>query len=318
MKLKSLTAYVIIMLLLVGCTNQNSLFDDKSNIEGTRYTMLVSNNNSTDKTKNDFNLNVTNVEGPFHVELKNEGRDREMIMTVYYDYKQIDFRVDDGSYLDNYIFSIQDGEKKNISFYIDNVAEADDLCHKLLINFTASPNIHSKDINNPSYQYGISSIYNLYYDSNSDATYIEAPEAIIPKNIFSNFISAPLVINMDYDNVQQKESILEYPEKVLRCRPNEQIKLMYNISDEEFKNALVILNVGYQQTQINNNPYLMVSLEEANESVFNDYFQFIAPEEDGIYEVIGFVIFDPFTKEASGINNVYTSIRFSLEVQDSY
>ena len=93
---------------------------------------------------------------------------------------------------------------------------------------------------------------------------------------------------------------------------------MYNISNIEFDSALIILTVGFEQTNINEKIYEVVELNQSN-SVFNDSFEFVAPSEPGKYEVIAYLVHDPFkTMQSTDLSNstVGHSQRFTLEVTD--
>lgn len=113
--------------------------------------------------------------------------------------------------------------------------------------------------------------------------------------------------------------MISVPEKNLQVQPNEKVNLMYNISNIESNLALMILTVGFEQAKIDDKYYEVIELNESN-SVFNDSFDFVAPSEAGKYEVIAYLIYDPFkTMKSTSLSNstVGHSYRFTLEVMNN-
>lgn len=290
----------------------------------TVYSVGVSNQNSDTDLKNNQQLAVTNLSEPFNFYFRNQGKDRKMVMTVYYNYEQIDFKLNlEDDYTNQYVFDIKDGELIEETLYLDSTIEMNECMNKLMISFTSGYDTHQSDLDTyPTNEYGITTIYDLFFTNNfeegNDKVDAASSEPIIPKNVFQDFVSEPLIINMDYENKLQNQKLISVPEKNLQVQPNEKVNLMYNISNSESNLALMILTVGFEQVKINNKYYEVIELNESN-SVFNDSFDFVAPSEVGKYEVIAYLIYDPFkTMKSTSLFNstVGHSYRFTLEVMD--
>lgn len=290
----------------------------------TVYTVGVSNRNSDAELNSNQQLAVTDLSEPFNFYFKNEGKDRKMVMTVYYNYEQVDFKLNlDENYTNQYVFDVKDGEVIEETLYLDSKINVNDCMNKLMISFVSGYDTHQSDLDTyPTNEYGITTIYDLFFTNNfeegNDKVDAASSEPIIPKNVFQDFVSEPLIINMDYENKLQNQKLISVPEKNLQVQPNEKVNLMYNISNSESNLALMILTVGFEQVKINNKYYEVIELNESN-SVFNDSFDFVAPSEVGKYEVIAYLIYDPFkTMKSTSLFNstVGHSYRFTLEVMD--
>ncbi|MBQ1787092.1 MAG: hypothetical protein II005_10295 [Turicibacter sp.] len=309
-------------------SNMNSDLDLKNTnyFEGydTVYSVGVSNQNSDTDLKNNQQLAVTNLSEPFNFYFRNQGKDRKMVMTVYYNYEQIDFKLNlEDDYTNQYVFDIKDGELIEETLYLDSTIEMNECMNKLMISFTSGYDTHQSDLDTyPTDEYGVTVIYDLFFtnifNEDNGKVCVERTEPSIPTNVFQDFVSLPLIINMDYENKLQNQKLIAVPESVLQVQSNEKINLMYNISNIEFDSALIILTVGFEQTNINEKIYEVVELNQSN-SVFNDSFEFVAPSEPGKYEVIAYLVHDPFkTMQSTDLSNstVGHSQRFTLEVTD--
>ena len=216
-----------------------------------------------------------------------------MVMTVYYNYEQIDFKLNlEDDYTNQYVFDIKDGELIEETLYLDSTIEMNECMNKLMISFTSGYDTHQSDLDTyPTDEYGVTVIYdlcftNIFNEDNSKVC-VERTEPSIPTNVFQDFVSLPLIINMDYENKLQNQKLIASPENVLQVQSNEKI-------------------------------YEVVELNQSN-SVFNDSFEFVAPSEPGKYEVIAYLVHDPFkTMQSTDLSNstVGHSQRFTLEVTD--
>ncbi|WP_455718451.1 hypothetical protein [Anaerosporobacter sp.] len=322
---------VLIINMLSGCnttTNSSNEISEQAESEndtfdkGTVYTMLVTNSNSNEALKEKFTIPVDNLEQPFKSTFENVGKDREFVMTVFYDYEQIEFSVDDTkNFSDKYVFSLKDNEEASFNFYLDPTIKTDGKSHKLLVNFIAGYDVYAKDIGTFDNSYGINTLYDIYYtsynnDLDNDNEYINMENIQTSQTIFHDFISLPLALNTDYDNQQQEDSMIAYPENPMIVEPNENVELMYNISNESYDSAAFITMLGYQQINMDEKSYFYIPLSKYDNSVYNGSFSFKAPSKKGFYEVIGMVIFDPdkTASESNQFNGQY-SLRFTLQVK---
>lgn len=297
-------------------TNQN-VDNNISNLK-----MSVHTNNSNSESRYEFKLPITHPNETFTAKFTNVGKDREVCLSVFYDYKQINIRTNhQDSYKENYIFYINNNEEASIDFYLEDLIP-DNKYHKLLVCFTIGHNLHAKDTDTMSSDFGINTLYDLYYMENYNALEdLELPKDIsmmTAKNVYHDFISASLMINMDYGSENIENQLVKYPPNLYRSSPDVPIKMMYNVSNETAENAIMILMIGYSQVKVDAKEYLFLDLKNAPNSVAKDSFEFMAPEKPGIYEVFGIIIYDPFemtTIDSRGLIPEY-SCRFTLEVTE--
>lgn len=287
----------------------------------TIYTAGVSTDDTTNEMKKDMVLAITDLDESLNFTYKNQGKDRKVVMTVYYDYKQVPFKVNqDEEYTLQHQFDVKDGELIEGEFYLDPTIDISGCSHKLMVSFISGYDIHQSDLESElENSYGLGVVYdttNTNVDDENTKCEMKSIEAVSPARVFSNFYSEPLIINMDMQNkVQEKQRIL-LPDALLQVKPNEEVKLMYNISNQDYESALLLLTVGFEQVDINSNKYEVVQLDQEN-SVVNGPLSFIAPKEPGKYEVIAYLVYDPWkTMKSTDLSNssVGLSYRFTLEV----
>jgi hypothetical protein len=253
-------------------------------------------------SKNTFTLPVNNANELFTAEFGNAGKERKICMYVFYDYRQIKLKIDGQStYNSSYIFSIGNNESITFDFYLENL-KRDSSSHKLLVCFTTGYGMNEKDLDARENRFGINTLYDLYYTENSDSTNkFSIPKDInmeVPKYVYNDFISAAVIINMDFQSDKIEQQLIEYPPKLINAKPNQSIDMMYNISNEEAQNAIMILMVEYKQTEMETKEYLFVDLKNSQNSVSKDRFKFNAPQKPGIYEIFSIVVYNPFEKSS--------------------
>ena len=74
-----------------------------------------------------------------------------------------------------------------------------------------------------------------------------------------------------------------------------------------------MITLNYNQIKVNDKYFELIKLD-GNEGTANGKINIMTPIESGKYELIGYVILDPFEIISSDLNLVYTSARFTLSV----
>lgn len=323
---QSFCSLLILICFISGCSykiknesnTNNSMTNQEDENNTSNLTMGVYNKNSTEKLKKEFKIPISNPNESLTAKFENIGKDREVCMSVFYDYKQINFRTDNqDAYERNYIFFIDNYESKSFNFYLEDL-KVDNNYHKLLVCFTSGHNQRAKDFENVENDFGINTLYDIYYTENSNTVEaFEFPDNntfSVPKNVYHDFISASLILNLDFKSDQIEKQQIAFPPNIYRSKPNVPIEMMYNASNETADNAIILLMIEYSQAKINEKEYLLLDLKNAKNSVSKDTFKFMAPEKSGLYEVYAIIIYDPF--DLAKIENLMPdySYRFTLEV----
>lgn len=284
---------------------------------------------TTVEMRKELLLYVSDLSEPITLTFNNTQaeKERQVILTVYFDYKQIDFKVaDENAYSPEYVFNIGGSQQVSIPIYLSkDIDHNESHYHKLMVSFVTGYDKQACDFATVENGYGITGLYDIVFDksvleTNETETYGKPQNMSQPENIYK-FKSAPLVLNTDYKNIEQqkdKDYGIDLPDSLLTVSTNETFDLMYNITNPgTYENALLIISVNYEQTSIEDADYLIVDLEK--ESVNNGKLTLTAPPEPGFYEVIGYVVFSPFDifgDKLTGSHIAQTSYRFTLEVTD--
>lgn len=89
---------------------------------------------------------------------------------------------------------------------------------------------------------------------------------------------------------------------------------MYNLGKNNSDSALIITTLNFEQVNINDKYAELIKLD-GKEGTANGRINIKVPDTPGKYEVIGYVVHNPFLKYSGGSNLAYTSHRFTLIVE---
>lgn len=327
MKTKITTVSIVLLILfslvlLSGCGNMEnaSSVDDVAieKFDNTNYKDFASsvglslyNENSTESLKNDDTLYITDMHLPIIAKFNSNGKIRDFVMTVYYDYEQIDFQIgEDGISDKEYIFTLEDGYEITLPIYLPEEIEKDG-AHKLLVSFCIGSDVHAMNLEEFSNWYGFQKVYDVVFDV-ENTTFVEITDFNAPDKTVDLLYSFSL--NQDYSYSIIDTQIMPHPPKVLNAKCGETVDLMYNISNNvagvvNNGEVLIIVSVGFKQVTIDGELYKLLTIPDGKTGMGDLKIQ--APQDPGYYEVIAYAITNPFTKNTFD-NNI------SSELQSSY
>lgn len=255
---------------------------------------------------------------PIYFTCSHRGKADTVVLTIYYDYKQIPFIVDNSSTeCSSYRFQLEDNQEIQIPIILSGVT-ADENRHKLLFSITTEADNHASSANEVMNGTVLTHVCELKYSVNTTDDMIPLMSKTEPDSRFQCEDVAPLILNTDYENLYIKESGLpELPPFELSVSQNDTLELMYNITGtHDASSALLFVTVGNEQQEINGQDYLLFDIQ--NGETLNGKIQFDVFQEPGGYEVVGYLIFDPTTSvEETMFQLVETSFRFTLTVQEN-
>lgn len=266
-------------------------------------------------------INMTDFSIPLEIEFESIGKDREVNLSLFYDFMQIPFKItQEGEYATSHKFNISNGESQKITVYLsDEILKVDEDIHKLLISFVAGSDVNASSIEGiPSNHYGIHKVLDIIYDNSSTDKKMFNNNLKFEKALnYYQFNSLEVILNMDYENEFQKDNIIAAPEKEYTVQSGDEFELMYNISNiGDYNNALLLTTIGFEQTTINEtNLFQLIELNEHETA--NGKISLLAPDKPGKYDIIAYVVYNPLeklTKDSHDNSIVYTSPRFTLNV----
>lgn len=317
-----------VLLPLTSCNNSNSRVQKWDNTKYSDFPSSVGINvynehsfnlkNPEDINSNKANrtLYITDLSKPITVKFNNNGKDRDFIMNVYYDYNAIDFKIDDtGKYDQKYIFHLADGYEIELPLYLPKDLEMSG-SHKLLITFCIGPELHAKDLGELIDWYGSATIQDVVFEPDSinfsNMKEYQKPPKTLP-------LHYTYTLNQDYDYDVIKTKIMPNPPVVLTVKPDERFELVYNASySDKSKSgqALLLFTIGFKQAFINDDKYLLLEIPKGSTGIGK--IELTAPKEPGLYEIISYQVCSPFEKYDSQLTTqfkIMQSTRFTLEVE---
>lgn len=254
---------------------------------------------------------------PIYFTCSHRGKADTVVLTIYYDYKQIPFFVDNSSTeCSSYRFQLEDNQEIQIPIILSGVT-ADESRHKLLFSITTEADRHASSVDEVMNGTVLTHVCELKYSINTTDDMGPLVPSTEPDWRFHSDDVASLILNTDYDNSEIKETGLPaLPPVELVISPNDTLELMYNITGlNDASSALLFVVVGNEQQEINGQDYLLFDVQ--NGETLNGKLQIDAPGELGAYEVFGYVVYNPITSvEETMFQLVETSFRFTLSVQE--
>lgn len=271
--------------------------------------------NTEDENSNKANkiLYIENLNDPITLKFNNNGKKRNFIVTVYYDYEQIPFKISETNDYDlHYKFELDDGYEAELLLYLPRDLKMEGN-HKLLISFTIGHDINAKDISGQSDWYGMNAVYDIVYDINDVEfidyhTYEKATKTIDQTYRFT--------LNEDFHYSILDTNILPHVNKVITIKPGEKLNLMYHASTlgSDAEKILLLATIGFEQVNIDGKKYKLLEIPTGETGIGE--IALTAPEQPGFYEVIALAVSNPFAKINDESNfEVYSSVRFTLEVK---
>ena len=319
---------LFMFLLLTACSN---LINESNNIEVDTYEPIMEGYNvsysidaTTQKTSDDFkskNLLYVPENEVLKISYGNknvQNEESKVIMKVFYDYKQIDFKLtDEDNYLSEYKFDLESGKKIDIPILLDNdFMIFDNNMHKILVAFTTGSEQNASYFDSVTDEYGINTIYDVVH--NLDYTDHMIPysfDYLLPENNYEKEYTN-LTFNTDYNNATQNSEFggVLKPTPSLTVKRGSNFPLMYNLNKSGSENVLLLFTLNFEQVNINNKYAELIKLD-GKTGTANGTINLKMPETPGKYEAIGYVIHNPYS-DLSGKSNLFSSsYRFTFIVE---
>lgn len=284
----------------------------------TSYTISATTDEQPPNPQHHNLLYLSDINNPILLSLNQSGRDRTMVITIYFDYEPVQFRVGNSKeFSTHYVFDFDDSTGVDLPIYLDPTIPVDDFTHKLMFDIIAGYGEYAYDKEQLSNRLGMTTLYDLSFTEQAykrEST-LRNPryELTEPENYFK-FTNVDLMLNTDFSNSLVKEKRFEYPNKLYQVKADSQFELMYNVSNRlKHQDGILMLTVNFERTAINNQDFIYINLK--NDHTSNGKITFQTPKKPGFYEVIGYFVFDPYNYTSGRKSDTAsTSYRFTLEV----
>ncbi|MFJ7977932.1 hypothetical protein ACIQZI_19980 [Peribacillus sp. NPDC096379] len=276
---------------------------------GLGYSIEVNNKNSNILNKENARLLMDSPNTKLDVSFDNRAKSGNFIMKVFYDYEEINFKVDQSKFNNSYTFELGKGKRINLPIYLSDKIKADHHSHKLTVSILASPEKHAKNIEAKTNFFGITTDYELFYNEaerefENNKTY-EKPIKLL-NNAFTG-----LVISQDFNNFKE----VPLPPYSTKVKKGERVKFSYRAGNyENVSDYLIMVLLDWNQVEMDNEKYKLLNIE--NTKVGYGTFEILAPKEAGLYEFTAYIVPEPFVNRTIENDDLIDqAYRFTLEVE---
>ncbi|MCM3216789.1 hypothetical protein WKH57_24975 [Niallia taxi] len=324
MKKIKITLSVIFLLIIsvVGLVFYKTNFENKTTpnskaVEATAeeygFEMEIKNNNKTSVADT---LLIDKLEDTLYLNFKNNYIDGEFLFTLFYDYKQIDFKIKDLDYKGNYKFKLKKGEQISIPFKLPEEINTDEFIHKLLASVVIAPNSHEKDLKLNSDFYGMVMDYEINYQQIKTDNSIARPnlnDITTNTQLIDLEFGSAVMLNQDFN---KNTNMAKYPPHAITTNKGTNLKLAYRAGTTyEAQQYLLMVLVDWKQANINNESFQLINIEKLNKVGFGTL-NLQVPNKTGEYEVVAFLIPNPFEQKTNDYYyDIATSTRFTLDAK---
>ena len=114
-------------------------------------------------------------------------------------------------------------------------------------------------------------------------------------------------------NTELQDFKRRVPNKEIIAQKNERKDFVYRVGGyDDCTEALVILCMGMEQVDVNQQKYMLFKLEKGK--IQDGLVTITMPDEQGCYDLTGWIIKNPFSEEKTEINSVSDTWRFTINV----
>lgn len=234
--------------------------------------------------------------------IENAGQKRKFAIQIFIDYVQVPIKINGKEYYTFYVEADENFSKEYKFNFIEKIDYSID--HKMMAIMTASSDLHAKDIEGkyPTNEYSIA--YDIVLSSNKENK-LSIDETQYDK-VYNEYKDSwyGLIINDDIKNLTRK-----IPSKEIKVKAGEKFDLQYQVGGyTDCEESIIVVSLGMEQILINNQYF--VKCQTKNKNIVSGIITITAPKEEGLYELTGWVIKNPFLEG----NNDYTPLDATYRV----
>lgn len=300
---------VFFILLLTACTsNENQSNKVKleniisENSHGYYFDIYTADSRSEERNGK---IKLDSFEDTMYFKVENAGQKRQLSVQIYIDYEQVPIKINDIEY-DTYLIDAAGDYSKEFSFQLVKPIDIE-YNHSMLAILTAGSDVYTSQVDYRSESYSIALNHILIF--NQENPFIEAEYKYEKASVVMDDQYTGLFLNTDIVN-----NTRQMPEKELIVGRSEEFTLQYQVGGyEDCDEMAIIITVGLRQTEINNQKYLLCKSENGGLLYGNATIQ--APEQEGLYEIMAWVVKNPFAIDKAEYRPLDSAYRFTLKVE---
>lgn len=239
--------------------------------------------------------------------VESAGDNREFAVMFFLDYEQIPICIDGKDY-EQYYINVAGNYSRVFDFQLAEKPDTDKI-HKLtgiLVSYSDVLMAEQDDIEFSTHD-SIILNYELVIDKAEDYMTVSC-ESIYPEMLYDSQGSG-IIVNCRTDELRSY-----IPDKEIRVKSGDTLTLQYHAGAFQENTFVMFVTAGYEQMLLNGKEYLFFQ-DLPTMQLAAGYLEMQVPDEPGSYEVIAYVIPQPF-KEGSVSEEISSdSYRFTLVVE---
>lgn len=305
--------FLLFLIAIFASCSRNSVRDDIENFADEykmlNNTLVLGVANDTEPSENGVVL-LDSIDDTLNIQFANlTEHTSEYVLKVFLDYAEVDFFIED-VLRNSYIFQVEAGESVILPIHLEPSNEFNS-SHMLTVGIFTAPQKHAKQINLMSNSYGVVLTYEIIprKSSRGELRSVDYKDA-------SDYLRVDyqgIMLNTDFSPLDDAQ--VYFPPIDIIASPEEKITLAYRAGNYDNSGGILIsVLVNWSQQPLDGVPYLYVKSKSGYIS-FGEI-EIKAPPEPGEYEVVAFVVNQPFEhKNAETFHMHDTAYRFTLTVQ---
>lgn len=298
------------IIALTGCNNSRIREENdgvqhlvSENTRGYYFDLYTAKSKNLER-KGIIELQEYNDDMLFRVE--NGGQQRQFSVQVFIDCRQVPIKID-GTEYNTFFIDAPENFGRDFTFQLAEPIDTN-YNHSLLAILTAGTDVLTNEVN-----FEMSNNYSIAIDHmlsfGRDNAMAQSEYNIEKTETVTGYQAAGLLLNTD-----TREYKRTMPGRELKLPAGEKFSLQYQVGGyEDCEEVAVIITIGLEQSNINNQDYILCEVE--NGELVRGIVNINAPQQEGEYEIMGWVIKDPFDADKTEYRPLDSSYRFTLNVE---
>lgn len=307
--MKIVATILVFSTLLCGCNGMRTQSNDNEIehiVEGNKqgYYLDFYSEDSQSKERNGH-ITLTTYNDNLYFNVENVGK-RQLSVRIFVDYQQVPIKIGNQIY-ETFLIEASENYAKVFSFQLVDLPDVQ-YNHSITAILTAGSDIYTSQVEfEMSESYSIGLNHTLSLEQNKPM--IEPIYEYDKTQVVTNYKSAGLLLNTDV--TENKRTI---PDRELSVKMGEIFALQYQVGGyQNCDDVAIIITVGLEQAEINGQKYLLCKTE--NGELVHGIANLKAPTKAGLYEVMGWVVKEPYASDNSEYLPLDSAYRFTLNVK---
>ncbi len=299
---------VSLFLMIAGCSSASPVQSDFEHIDPgytNSYYFDVFTPASKDSPRTGI-IELQSYDDDIYFQIENAGQERELAIQIFIGCRLTPIIIDNVEY-ETFLIDSKEILSETYSFKLAKPLDTSKN-HSMLAILIAGSDIYTNQVEfEMTNQYSIALDHVLMFGE--DLPMAQSDYGYEEVGLVTEYQSAGLLLNTDIENNSRA-----IPEREIIVHPEEEFSLQYQVGGyQDCDEVAVIITVGLEQAKINNQDYILCKVREGE--LIHGTAGLKAPAEAGEYEIMGWVIKNPFDTDKTEYFPLDAAYRFTLTVK---